>query len=72
MINIAIQILWLCIGIIIILGAVYGFFWVIKFMNVPVPDKLEKGAYVVVLLLIIIAALSILTGGGSLAPISFR
>lgn len=71
LIDIAIQILWLLIGIIVLLGIIWLAFYVVK-MFVEVPPTIEKAVYVVALILILIALLTVLAGRGNLTPSFFR
>jgi hypothetical protein len=68
MIALAIQILWLLIGIICLAGVVWLVLYGIKTFVTPIPARLEQGIWFIVLLLIIIAALGLLAGGGFHAP----
>ena len=61
LITIAIAILWLAIGIIVILGVVWGVLYALKIWF-TIPDKVEKSIWVIVFILIAIAALTIATG----------
>lgn len=73
MINLAIQILWLLIGVLILLGVVWLVFYALAQFGMSVPDQIRKGIYVVILILIVIAALTLLAGGGGgLRAPSFR
>lgn len=66
MIQTAIAILWLLIGIIVLCGAVYLVLYGLKtILGVAIPPRLEQGIWFIVLLLVIIAVLSLLAGGGS-------
>ena len=62
MIHLAIQILWLLIGVIILCGIVYFALMVIKTF-VPLDALIERAVWLVVLILILIGALSLLAGG---------
>ena len=64
LINLAISILWLAIGIIIILGAVYLFFMCIE-LYYPIPEKVKQAVWLIVVILCLIAALTMLAGGGT-------
>ena len=64
MIALAIQILWLLIGMICLAGVVWLVLYGIKTYVTPIPPRLESGIWFIVLLLIIIAALGLLAGGG--------
>lgn len=72
MIALAIQVLWLLIGIICLAGVVWLVLYGIKKFVTPVPERLEQGIWFIVLLLIIIGALSLLAGGGVHAPFQLR
>ena len=63
MIDLAISILWLLIGVIILLGVVWLALYVVR-MFVEIPAPVEKAIWVVVLILILIGVLSLLAGGG--------
>jgi|ERR1043166_1140353 uncharacterized protein YhhL (DUF1145 family) len=63
MIELAISVLWLLIGVIILLGIVWLALYVIK-LFVPIPDKIEMAIWVIVLILCLIYALSLLSGRG--------
>jgi hypothetical protein len=65
MINLAIEILWLLIGIICLAGVIWLVLYGIKTFITPIPIRLEQGIWFIVLLLIIIGALTILAGGGA-------
>lgn len=63
MIGLAISILWLLIGIIVLLGAVWLALYVVK-LFVPVPAPIEKAIWAIVLILCLIYALMLIAGGG--------
>lgn len=63
MVNLAIDILWLCIGIIVLLGCIWIVLYVIK-LFCAIPDPVEKAIWAIALLLCLIGALSLLAGGG--------
>ncbi len=63
MIELAISVLWLLIGLIVLLGVVWLALYVVK-MFVEVPAPVEKAIWVVALILCLIAALMILSGQG--------
>lgn len=65
MIHLAIQILWLLIGVIILCGIVWFALMVIKTF-VPVDAIIEKAVWLIVLIIILIGALSLLAGGGNI------
>lgn len=64
MIQLAINILWLLIGVVILLGVVWLALYLIELFT-AIPDVIKKMVWAVVLLLILIAILSLLAGGGS-------
>ena len=63
MIGLALSILWLLIGIIVLLGAVWLALYVVK-LFVPVPAPIEKAIWAIVLILCLIYALMLIAGGG--------
>jgi hypothetical protein len=63
MINLAIGILWLLIGVIVLLGVVWLALYVVK-LFVPVPGRIEQAIWAIVLILCLIGALTLLAGGG--------
>jgi uncharacterized membrane protein len=63
MIALAINILWLLIGIIVLLAVVWLALYVVK-LFCPVPDPIEKMVWAVVLILCLIGVLTLLAGGG--------
>ena len=71
MIGLAIQILWLLVGIIVLLGVLWLVFYALAIFGVVVPENIKKGIYVIVLILIIIGGLTLLAGGNLRVP-SFR
>ena len=64
MINLAINILWLLLGVIILLGVLWLVFYALAQFGVSIPEPIKKGIYIIALILIIIAALSLIAGGG--------
>jgi hypothetical protein len=64
MIELAISILWLLIGIICLAGVIWLVLYGVKTFVTPIPARLEQGIWFIVLLLCIIGALSLLAGGG--------
>lgn len=72
MIDLAIAVLWLVIGIIILLGVVWLALYALKMFGLVIPPNIEKGVYLIVLIICIIAALSLLGGGGFRGPAWFR
>jgi len=72
MIELAISILWLALGIIVLLGVIWLVLYGIKIFT-PIPPRIEQLVWIVVLILILIAVLSLLAGhGGSLRPPAIR
>lgn len=71
MIGLAIQILYLLIGVIVLLGVLWLVFYALANFGVVVPENIKRGIYIIVLILIIIAGLTLLSGGSLHAP-SFR
>ena len=71
LIDLAINILWLEIGIIVLLGIIWLALYAIK-QFVAVPPPVEKAIYLIALILILIAGLTLLAGRGGLAPSFFR
>ena len=68
MIQIAIQILWLLIGAIVLCGVVWLVIYGLKnIAGVPIPARVEQGAWFIIFLLILIACLTLLAGG-SIGP----
>ncbi len=63
MIELAISILWLLIGVIILLGVVWLALYVVK-MFTEIPAPVEKAIWAIVLILCLIGALTLLAGGG--------
>ncbi len=63
MIQLAINILWLLIGIVVLLGVVWLALYVVK-MFVPLPGQIENAIWAVVLILCLIGVLTLLAGGG--------
>jgi hypothetical protein len=67
-IPLAIEVLWLLIGIICLAGVVWLVLYGIKTFVTPIPGRLEQGIWFIVLILCIIGALSLLAGGGFHPP----
>jgi len=63
MIELAISILWLAIGILVLLGVVWLVLYGIKIFA-PIPPRIEQLVWVVVLILCLIGILSLLSGSG--------
>ena len=72
MIPLAIQILWLLIGIICLAGVIWLVLYGIKTFVTPIPARLEQGIWFIVLLLCLIGALTLLAGGGFNSPRLFH
>jgi hypothetical protein len=68
MIALAIDILWLLIGIICLAGVIWLVLYGIKTFVTPIPGRLEQGIWFIFLLLCIIGALALLAGGGFHGP----
>jgi hypothetical protein len=65
MIDIAISLLWILIGVIVICAVIYFVFWVLRqIMGIAIPQRIEQAVWLIVLILVIIALLSLLAGGG--------
>ena len=65
MIDIAISLLWILIGVIIICAVIYFVFYVLKsVMAIPIPERVEQAVWLIVLILVIISLLSLIAGGG--------
>jgi len=64
LIPLAIQILWLLIGIIVILGVVWLVFLALSQFGMIVPQNIKNAVYLIILILIIIFALTMLSGAG--------
>lgn len=63
MIGLAISILWLLIGVIVLLGVIWLFIYVIKLFY-PLPATVEKAIWAIALILCLIGGLTLLAGGG--------
>jgi hypothetical protein len=63
MIELAINILWLLLGIVALLCVVWVALYVIK-LFCPIPDRVEQAIWAIVLILCLIGALSLLASGG--------
>ena len=65
MIDIAISLLWILIGVIVICAVVYFVFYVLRtMMEIPIPQRVEQAVWLIILILVIIALLSLIAGGG--------
>jgi hypothetical protein len=65
LIPLAIQILWLLIGIIVILGVVWLAFMALSQFGFSVPQSVKNAVYLIILILILIFVLTMLAGGGT-------
>lgn len=65
MANIAINVLWFLIGLIVLCGVIYLAIWVIESFVTPIPEQIKKGVWVIVLLLALIALITAVVGGGN-------
>jgi hypothetical protein len=64
MIGIAIQLLWILIGVIVICAVIYFVFWVLRsVMAIAIPDRIEQAVWLIVLILVLIAILTLIAGG---------
>ena len=64
MIDIAISLLWILIGVIIICAVIYFVFYVLRtVMAIPIPERVEQAVWLIVLILVIISLLSLIAGG---------
>jgi hypothetical protein len=64
MVGIAIQLLWILIGVIVICAVVYFVFWVLRtVMEIPVPQRIEQAVWLIILILVVIALLTLIAGG---------
>ena len=77
MIQIAIDILWLLIGLCVIVGIGYVVLWVLGQLNITVPPMAIKIAFIILALLVLIYALTLIAGSGgfslpALAPPRMR
>jgi hypothetical protein len=65
MIDIAINLLWILIGVIVICAVVYFVFYVLRqVMAIAIPQRVEQAVWLIILILVVIALLSLLAGGG--------
>ena len=74
MINLAIGILWLVIGIIVLAAVIYILIWALKtFVPGGVSARIEQAIWAVFGILVLIYLLTVIGGGGGLPhPILFR
>ena len=71
MVALAISILWLLIGVIVLLGVIWLFIYVINIFF-ALPDKVVKAIWAIALILCLIGGLTLLAGGGDIRPFSLR
>ena len=72
MIGLAINLLWVLIGIIIICGIIWLVMYGIETIaGIPIPPRIKQAVWFIVLILILIGILTTLTGGGGLRPFRF-
>jgi hypothetical protein len=65
MIEIAISLLWILIGVIVICAVIYFVFYVLReVMAIAIPPRVEQAVWLIVLILVVIALLTLLAGGG--------
>lgn len=65
MIDLAINLLWILIGVIIICAVIYFVFYVLRsVMEIAIPPRIEQAVWLIVLILVVIALLGLLAGGG--------
>lgn len=72
MLELAIGVLWLLVGIIVLAGIVYLAIWVIEAFIYPIPERVKQGIWVIVLLIALIALITVLAGGGGKVPFLHR
>lgn len=68
--QIAINVLWFLIGLIVLAGIVWLAIYVIEFMIRPIPERVKQGVWLIVLLLALIALITALIGGGGSVRLS--
>lgn len=69
MIALAINLLWLLLGVIVVCLVIYLVLYGIKTIaGLPVPPRVEQGVWFIVLILVLIAALSLLATGSVHGP----
>ena len=65
MIALAIELLWLLIGVVILCAVIYLVLYGLKtYAGLPIPERVEQALWFIVMILVIIALLTILGGGG--------
>ena len=72
MINLAIAILWLVLGILILGGVLWLALYALRTFGLAIPPQIEKGIWLIFLIICVIGALSLLAGGGFRGPVWFR
>jgi hypothetical protein len=66
-----INLLWLLVSVVVLCLVVYVILWVIRsFVGIAIPDKIEKGIWLVVVLIILIWVISALVGVGPVRIVS--
>jgi uncharacterized membrane protein len=64
MIQLAIGLLWLLIGVIIVCAVIYLVFYVLdSVMGVPIPERVKQAIWLIVLILVLISLLTLIAGG---------
>jgi hypothetical protein len=64
MIQLAIGLLWLLIGVIIICAVIYLVFYVLDtVMGIPIPERVKQAVWLIVLILVLIGLLTLIAGG---------
>jgi bacteriorhodopsin len=63
MIGMALQALWILVGVVVFVGVIYLVLYGIKKFVYPIPERLEQGIWFIVLILVLIAFLTMLAGG---------
>ena len=66
MIELAINLLWVLVGVIILCAIIYLIFYVLdSIMGIAIPERVKQAVWLIVLILVVIALLTLLAGGGS-------
>jgi hypothetical protein len=68
MITLAIQILWLLLGVLVLLGVLWLVFYALANFGLIIPQNIKNGVYIIVLILVVIAGLTLLAGGSLHTP----
>jgi hypothetical protein len=63
MTAIAVNILWVLVGLVVLCLVVYLAFWILEQMSVAVPEIVKKAVWIIVLLIALIFIINALTGG---------